>query len=72
MVLSKAASRWRGWPPAVVKPPPAYTVLPTTARARAWLFTEALKPVRTAPVVASSATIRLRATPLTEVKSPAT
>jgi hypothetical protein len=67
-----AASRDRAAPPAVVKPPPRYTVVGETASARARPLRPALKPLRTAPVAASSATKRLRTTPLTEVKSPAT
>ncbi|MBK7623964.1 MAG: hypothetical protein IPJ14_15225 [Kineosporiaceae bacterium] len=52
--------------------PPAYTTLPTTWSERTEPFTPGRNAAITAPVVASSATKRLRVTPSTAVKSPPT
>src|SRR4051812_25763710 len=67
-----AARRDRGWLPTTVNAPPRYTVLPETSMSSTRALTFAFQPVRTAPVVGSSATARLRATPETDVKSPPT
>ena len=70
-VASKAAMRFRDWPPMFVKDPPAYTVVPLITKVETVPFALGLQAVAMlALMVASNAASRLRDWPPMFVKDP--